>query len=60
MPDDEKATEFFEHMRWLPPVDTLEQLAEQDAREGHLCFVSAESAVYRYQDGEWRLEASAE
>lgn len=60
MSTDDKATEFFEDMRWLPPVDTVDDLPTDEAREGHLCFVSSESAVYKFTGGEWTIEMTAD
>ncbi len=52
--NDQAPTELFDDLKWLPPVATTDLLpTEGELREGHLCFVIGEGAIYEWKEGTW-------
>lgn len=43
----------FEEGQWVPPVETAERLPVGALRDGTLCYVQDENAVYRLHNGIW-------
>ncbi|MBT3221383.1 MAG: hypothetical protein HN348_20050 [Proteobacteria bacterium] len=60
MARDELKTELFMHRRFLKPVETVDELPVGGPREGFLCFVNSECAIYELVDGKWFKLASAD
>ena len=49
----------FDDRRWLPPAPTLDDLpAGDDLRDGDMCLVQDENAVYEFQGGVWVREVT--
>jgi hypothetical protein len=46
-------TQPFDEMAWLSPVARVGDLPREGVREGTMCFVDVENAVYQFRDGVW-------
>ncbi len=54
------ATEMYDDLRWLPPVQSKDLLPTDsaDVRPGHVCFVIGEGAIFEWrEDGQWHNQA---
>ncbi|MBW1878876.1 MAG: hypothetical protein JRJ84_10980 [Deltaproteobacteria bacterium] len=60
MTDDEPQTEFFKHRRFISPLDRVEDLPQDGPKNGLLCLVREEAAIYELVDGEWRKWVSTD
>ena len=40
--------------RWLTPVETAQDLPQDDVRDGDICFVNSEQRSWTRVDGEWQ------
>lgn len=43
----------FDDMRWIPPVDTVDELPTDVATDALLCYVQADDAIYQLNSGIW-------
>lgn len=56
--DDEAKTQLLTRVKWLPPVETPDQLPTEGVEEGTRCFVDGpdaanEEEVWEFRDGRW-------
>ncbi len=57
--DEHQLTELYEEPTWIDPVQSREDLPPgKYLREGTLCFVESERAVYWYRGGEWQSRSA--
>ena len=43
----------FDDMRWIPPVDTVDELPMDVGADALLCYVQADDAIYQLTSGIW-------
>lgn len=55
--EDDIKTQLLTRVKWLPPVDTLDELPQDGVAEGTRCFVGPEDAdveeVREFRGGRW-------
>lgn len=57
MTDATRETVRFDDLRWINPVESVDDLPEVDSEQGVLCYVQGEDAVYQLTNGIWVLSA---
>lgn len=53
MAANEDKTEMLDQTRWHPPVPNKAAFPTEGLTEGLMCFVTGESKIYMYKNGEW-------
>ena len=53
MHDPSRETVRFDDLKWIAPVDTVEELPQIEDERSLLCYVQAEDAVYQLTNGIW-------
>ncbi len=53
MAANEDKTEMLDETRWHPPVPSQNELPTENLTNGLMCFVTGESAIYMFKNGEW-------
>ncbi len=43
----------FDDVRWISPVDTIDDLPMDVTGKGLLCYVQTEDAIYQFTNGIW-------
>ncbi len=58
MHDATRETIRFDDLKWISPVETVDDLPEADGEQTLLCYVQGEDAVYELTNGIWVKSAS--
>jgi hypothetical protein len=55
--EDQIKTQVMTKAKWLPPVESIDQLPLEDVEEGTRCFVDSDERddeeVWEFKDGRW-------